>query len=941
MEIINTQKSPKLINHIFLIGGKSLLIIFCLASFFTTALHGQGPKDPLVVLSEKIQEAKRKKDSVGYGSAYNQLTTVLSKQEGQFWKAFQQGKEAQDSIRFYLGEEHPAYANALDNLGYFYRRTGQLDAAKEVNSQNLKLYKNAKVPNNKMISRSYYLLGGVSYMEGDWLVALNLWEKSIDFWRQDGSPYYVHIASTYLQMGLTYRKTGDWEQSKSYIKTYLYYPYLNLNIRAGYEMALTFLEEKEADSAQVYLDYAFSLQDTAKLYLPHLGVEIQGRIHAMKGRNTEALLSFRESQAVRIANFSFRLRDLARGEQRIAEQFSRMSQFDSSFVYINRALSYLVLPSDAGSVSKLIYPQFVLPIFILEGEVNKQAYEESGEIPFYEKALSAYEKAYKLYLELRDDRTAESSKLLLGDYMRQMTEGVLALIHDEREANKLVEISDFDKPDQEDNILALTWMERYHAGVLFAERQKSESLLASDLPDSLRLREQGILASISFLRTEMQGESDPDSIRKKQLELIDRQEVYRLFRKDIVAEWPIYAERQALIETNDVEELVYSIGRNTSMLAYFWGKERAFVICTDRSRFGMTEIKSPEALMPAISRLKSLLEVPDNSLEKQQAFIQSNLELARSLVWDISALNENQKLLIMPDGPLAWIPFEVLCSEMGYLADDASVSTRYRNFPYLFKEKDIAYIHSLSILNSHAQKHAVRKDEVAVFAPIYEGIFALGQNEKLGQEILSQMPGIDFTASLAHKASFLNHASDFGHTHLSVHGYPDEASPWDAYLQFAPHDSLFERLYAHEIYNLNIPGSVVTLAACDGGKGRLEAGEGVISLARSFRFAGAATVIQSRWRADARVAATLFPAFYQMLSAGKSSLDAFSTTRKEFLAEASPELVHPHYWANFAHWGEDKTPRKSFWWVYLLGFAFILSSYILWKKIRHSNLNNH
>ena len=45
------------------------------------------------------------------------------------------------------------------------------------------------------------------------------------------------------------------------------------------------------------------------------------------------------------------------------------------------------------------------------------------------------------------------------------------------------------------------------------------------------------------------------------------------------------------------------------------------------------------------------------------------------------------------------------------------------------------------------------------------------------------------------------------------------------------------RLYAYEIYNLKLNAEMAVLSACNSGTGKMQKGEGMMSLARGFIFA--------------------------------------------------------------------------------------------------------
>lgn len=70
------------------------------------------------------------------------------------------------------------------------------------------------------------------------------------------------------------------------------------------------------------------------------------------------------------------------------------------------------------------------------------------------------------------------------------------------------------------------------------------------------------------------------------------------------------------------------------------------------------------------------------------------------------------------------------------------------------------------------------------------------------------------------------------------------------------------------LYNMEIPAELAVLSACETGYGKLERGEGIMSLARAFAYAGCLSIVMSHWLVDDRASAQLMDHFYRYLSEG-------------------------------------------------------------------------
>ncbi|AUB83301.1 CHAT domain-containing tetratricopeptide repeat protein [Candidatus Thiodictyon syntrophicum] len=111
-------------------------------------------------------------------------------------------------------------------------------------------------------------------------------------------------------------------------------------------------------------------------------------------------------------------------------------------------------------------------------------------------------------------------------------------------------------------------------------------------------------------------------------------------------------------------------------------------------------------------------------------------------------------------------------------------------------------------------------------------------------------------------------------------------------------------LYALEAQDLNLEGTrLVTLSACDTGRGALDRSEGVYGLVRAFQIAGAQAVLMSLWPLDDALAAEFMGDFYRRwLSAGPNSdpSDALRAARLGWIGDkADPRRQDPAYWAPF------------------------------------------
>lgn len=95
---------------------------------------------------------------------------------------------------------------------------------------------------------------------------------------------------------------------------------------------------------------------------------------------------------------------------------------------------------------------------------------------------------------------------------------------------------------------------------------------------------------------------------------------------------------------------------------------------------------------------------------------------------------------------------------------------------------------------------------------------------------------------------------------------------------------------------------LVTLSACDTGRGELHHGEGVLGLRRAFVLAGAQTIVMSLWSVDDQSTAKLMTSYYDGLRRGVGRGDAMRQAQLEMLSRDG--FNHPFYWAGFVVEGD-------------------------------------
>jgi CHAT domain-containing protein len=157
--------------------------------------------------------------------------------------------------------------------------------------------------------------------------------------------------------------------------------------------------------------------------------------------------------------------------------------------------------------------------------------------------------------------------------------------------------------------------------------------------------------------------------------------------------------------------------------------------------------------------------------------------------------------------------------------------------------------------------------------------------------------------------------------HFATHAQLDDRFPLDSALVLSLPQGFTEDhenglLQVWEVFEkVRLDADLVVLSACETALGEEQGGEGLIGLTRAFQFAGARTVVASLWAVNDPATAELMIRFYKYLRAGLPKDEALRHAQME-LIRGPIELINesgekvlfdasaPYYWAGFQVYGD-------------------------------------
>ena len=245
-----------------------------------------------------------------------------------------------------------------------------------------------------------------------------------------------------------------------------------------------------------------------------------------------------------------------------------------------------------------------------------------------------------------------------------------------------------------------------------------------------------------------------------------------------------------------------------------------------------------------------------------------------------------KRIIIVPHGPLHYLPFQALRLDG----------------QYLIERNPMSIAPSISIAAKLAERTPTVSAQLVAFGnPTIDPNVAdpLPGAEREVHALSKQFPGATlFFKEQANKTNFQSSAPQARLLHVAAHAVADTLDPLHSKVLLADENGQPNYLEAKDVLGMDLKGTaMIALSACESGLGRVEDGDEVLGFTRSFLSAGTSTLLASLWPVSDAATETLMTTLYDDLAKGESVQDAMRDAQRAVLA--NPETAHPFFWAPF------------------------------------------
>lgn len=626
--------------------------------------------------------------------------------------------------------------------------------------------------------------------------------------------------------------------------------------------------------------------------------------------------------------------------------------------YCQQALAIL-LPGGQESIGQgaVIGPfEFVLQALVTQADILKKENKP-------EQALEVYEQLHQIITMHRQRQLSGWSKYyLIADvvpvYEAAIHEAV-QLYHDTGEKSFLEK--------------AYAFNARNKAIILREQLQHEQAIEYAGLPMEIKEKEEELSRQLRQLNQKIYQapkNSTTDSLRSI---LVTTQKMYQQFIEQIEHKYPRYYQlKYAKPASVSVKQIQQELTKDQVIVEYFSGVKELYTFVITPAEFSVFTTEQPDQLREDITLYHELLT---NGIAEDCEKIY--LELAYKLYQYLLAVplsriqdGRFQRLTIIPDGLLHFVAFETLLTKPRNVIE-GSRDFLLNQYACSYHYSSYFMVHPLST-PGHKQRaktfggFGTEYDEATlvyleeVFAK--KGITArdaslLPCGQKMNKRYLGKLYHSDdevkniaqhiagdyWLNEAVTKAAFIEQIGNYEILHLALHGSYDLDYPMNSALAFTKTNSDDALLRASEVYALDLNCNMMVLSACNTSFGKLMPGEGVMTLARAFNYAGVPAVVASLWSLPDRSTSLIMTNYYAELKKGLSKDVALRNAKLNYLNDdnlSTPSTRLPTFWGpavvigdtspvfNTSYFGNHKYAYL------LLGGLLILGAWFYLRKER-------
>ncbi len=627
--------------------------------------------------------------------------------------------------------------------------------------------------------------------------------------------------------------------------------------------------------------------------------------------------------------------DIAEVHGEIAELYLKQEKYETGLKTIQIAFNNAGDNIQIANFNQNPAPEEVfsktqlLHLLDIKLQLLQGSYKERLDVDFQNAILETSRDILKTFDQLKSEFDSKLDKQFLAENAYPIFHRLLENVHKAYEQN----------PSSEMLQLVLNIVEKNKDFVLLEALRNVQATQYGDVPTKVLEKEAQLRAEITNLEKQLFDATETDNGFSESI--FERKQEYFGFLNVLKSKYPKYHKLKYQNRNLNLATVRKQLlNDNGTLISYTMTDNYLYAIIINESKEDFLKLPFNESDRHDIRSFYRLLSSASINRDKKKIHTLANSLFEKVLQEPLANFN-TENLTIIPDGELHYLPFDLL----------------QENGAYLLETKSIGYGNSVASLLELKEKPSAETNNVLAFAPSFSGAVTESLDRQFGKllynddEVHKLGSFFDSKTLLKGEATLSNfktNSSRFNIFHLATHASANDEYPDYSYLAFTDTKDSAQGniLYIKDLYNMTLPVDMVTLSACQTGIGKLQKGQGMMSLSKGFYYAGAKSLVNTLWKINDKSTVKLMEYFYEGLSKGYSKSEALRKAKLKYLETTEDEFLrHPYYWAAFVVSG-DVSPisnSNTLWWVVGIGMFSLLILFIYSKKgkdFRKTGLQN-
>ncbi|NJN78767.1 MAG: CHAT domain-containing protein [Saprospiraceae bacterium] len=376
--------------------------------------------------------------------------------------------------------------------------------------------------------------------------------------------------------------------------------------------------------------------------------------------------------------------------------YAVQGDFDKAMPYFQKTFHHRISTfTDTLNIyaNPTVFDKIASPIFLLD-DLKSKAYflsQFSEKQKNLEAALETYDLAFQWMDTLTQFYSYDDSRMIHNQRNRDIYEQAIEVAYQLYQRTR----------DKKYIDKAFAYAEKIKSNILLSELQSDENQMI--IPKSIQNREKDLGANVSFYERQLQTakeNKEKDKIKLYQNYLTDYRIALGELKDSIKHNYSKYYELKYTATLATISTIQANLTAEQGFVSYYSGDSLTYVFSITNGAANFARLDSTSIIDKQVFAFRDKLKQPKNATTSEvfKNYNEVSNQLYQTILTSsIKSFSKNiRQLIIIPDGTLNYIPFEILTNKI-----IKNPSQDFSKMPYLLYNYQIQYGYSATLLNKN------------------------------------------------------------------------------------------------------------------------------------------------------------------------------------------------------------------------------------------------